>query len=289
MADISIIVNGTEYPLSTFGALQAHDGWGMPDIERFSERAPGQHGDTDRGYVLEPRIGTLIFKTPRSDLDSLYTLREQITRLLSPVNHPTIKFVLPYGTRCIDGYYVGGASLPWDSAGWGVQKFSIKIKCAEPTFYDPAGAAWTFQLGGGGTGFAVPTPVPTSIGASTIDQTQVISYPGTAPAYPLIRITGPVTNCIITNNGYTLSFQGYTIAAGDYYELDLRHPAKRIYDAAGVSQSAKLTNASDSVNWRIFECVGGELVHDNSIRVQGSNLTSASKIDITYFDRFLSV
>ena len=36
--------------------LEDYDGFGMPPSHRLTERGPLQHGETDLGYLLDPRL-----------------------------------------------------------------------------------------------------------------------------------------------------------------------------------------------------------------------------------------
>jgi len=290
---ISVIIGGVETQLSTLGALVAHLGWGMAAIESFAERSPGQHGDTWAGFNLGPRIGHLVFKSVTGELDDLYALREDLLSLFSPLSSEIILKFGASGTldeRRFSTHLVGGLEGEWDVQGWGVQKFEVSLKASDPTCYDPTGEAWTFSLGGGEDGFFVPYDVPYAMGASVINQTQVITYPGGWLSYPLIRITGPITDPVITNDGTgdVLDFAGITIAAGHWYEIDCRYGQKTVVDEAGTNRIAELTAASDLATFHIAP--DPELADGiNSIRVSGSAVDASTKIEITYFVRYLGV
>ena len=202
MTDISIIVGGVETALPSLGALVGHTGWGMPPVDVYTTRAPGQHGDTWGGYALSPRFAALVFKLKQTELDAMYTLRAQLMALFSPL-YPKIivKFVTLEGTRYFDCHLPGGMAMDWNVQDWAAQGVAVPLMCNDSTCYDPAGLSWTFALGGGADSFVVPYAVPYTMGASVINQSQIITYPGTWGTFPLIRITGPITDAKITNSG----------------------------------------------------------------------------------------
>jgi phage-related protein len=134
----------------------------------------------------------------------------------------------------------------------------------------------------------VPTVIPMTVGASTIDTSQSATYAGSFLSYPIIRITGPITDCIITNTstGEILDFTGLTIAAGDYREIDCSFEHKTVVDSSGVNKLSDLVEGSDLATFHIaddLEVLSGV----NSISVSGSAVTLATRIDITYFTRFI--
>lgn len=287
---LSVIINGVETQLASLGALVKHVGWGSTKQDTYSLRAPGQHGDTWGGFALAPRIGSLIFRMQTTDLDAMYTLRNTLLTLFSPLAAPTLKFVTPNGARCFDCHFYDNLSLDWDVSDWAAQKIGIVLKASDPTCYDPTGAGWTFSLGGGADMFTVPYSVPYKMGASSINQSQTITYPGNWGSFPLIRITGPITNPIITNLGTSevLDFTGTTIAAGDWYDIDCRFGLKMVNDAAGVNRVAKLTTASNLSTFHLGanpQVVGGI----NPVNVSGSAITVATSVSVSYFVRYLGV
>jgi hypothetical protein len=285
MTIITVTVDGVETALSSLGALVGHVGWGMPPVDSYLERAPGQHGDTPAGYSLAPRIGQLVFKMPLADLDAMYTLRSELLTLFSPVNSIILKFTTLEGARCFDCRYVGEMGFDWDVGDWAAQKFVVALKSNDPTCYDPAGQAWNFGLGGGADTMLVPTVIPMTVGGSTINVTSTITYAGNWLSYPFIRITGPIHDAVIENQttGDILDFTGVTIDAAHYYDIDCRYGHKTVIDNHGTNKIADLTAASDLATFHLEENT------INSIRVTGSAVTEATIIQLSYFERWLGV
>lgn len=287
------VIGSTEHNLEdgSLGLLVGHDGWGLPPMNRFMSRAHAQHGEFDLGYRLQARVGSLVFILPATTLAEMYNLRNSILTVFQPGVDLKLKWELPNGvTRQIDGKVAGELSMPWEPKRWGAQRLAVQIRCAEPAFYDPDLVVVNITGLAGGTAFDVPMAIPWTIGGATINSSYVINYPGNWLSYPQIRITGPITDPVITNNstGEVLSFLGYTISAGTYYDIDTRPGYKTVTDSAGANQISKLATNSDLSTWHLApdpEAPGGV----NSIQVAGSSGSTATKISLSYYVRYLGI
>ncbi len=292
--EISLIYKGTETSLTdgTIGRLLAIDGIGEPPLHRLEERGPQQHGGTDIGFRLDPRIINLALWISAPSLSALEDKRRVLVDTFRATTvTKTLRFMLDNGeVYDADGHSAGAMVLPLEGGTGFTIKAGIQFRCADPTFYDPDGEAVTFALGGGGTAFTGPTDVPSQVGASEIDQSIVVTYEGTWRAYPVIRITGPITDAIIENEttDEKLDFTGTTIEAGDWYEIDLRYGYKTVTNSAGTNVISTLTTDSDLATWHLAddsEATDGL----NSIAVSGSEVTGATKVDITYYNRYVGI
>lgn len=287
---ISVIVDGVEHALSEIGSLIAHDGWGMAPLHRLESRGSEQHGLIDEGYRLDARLADLVFRLPGGTLDDLYAQREAALRLFSPLAPIILKWSLGSGVRYIDCEYYGDLSMDWSADDWAAPKLAVTLRAADPTFYDPAAVAVTFVLGGGSDTGAVPTPVPTGVGASSIDASQAITYPGTWQALPeLIRVTGPITNFVLSNEitGDAIRAKsGVSIGAGHYYDIDPRYGEATVLDDTGANVISNLQDDDDLTVFHLAaapEAPGGV----NVLRLTGSGVNSATKLELTYFVRYL--
>lgn len=268
----------------------------MAPVYRSSQKGPQQHGDTDRGFLLEPRIGRIVLLLAGSSIEDLYNKRTRLINLFKPSNdHVLLHFPYHEGGRRFKVHYAGEMLFPsGERQGW-LQKVAIVLKANDPTCYDPTARAATITLGGGGGGFEVPTPVPFEIGASSINQSQVVENAGSWRAVPsLIRIVGPITDPVITNEttGRALDFTGTTITLGDYFDLDPRYGQVTIVDSNGDSQLAALADESILSGWYLAAAPEPGTEDDprrNSIRVEGSGITSTTKIEISWLDRYLGL
>lgn len=289
------VINGTVETVlddGTLGYLVAYDGWGMTPNHRLSDRGSLQHGETDRGFRLDPRFGSLVFQMPAGDPAAMYDIRDVFLSLFSPANSPKIRFDLPNGkTRQIDVVYYDDMLLPWTGSESGFSpKISVTLKASDPTFYDPSMIHQVLSTGLGGDPWDIPWLIPWEIGGSTANGSAQIIYPGSFQTFPIIRIVGPITSPIITNQstGKKLDFTGTTIGSGLYYEIDTRYGKHSVKDETGAKQISKLTSDSHLTTFYIAaasEVPGGV----NTINLQGSGATAVTQITISYYIRYVGI
>lgn len=289
------IVDGVEYDLN-YGdpaKFEGEDDLGMPSLHRLEERGPMQHGSTDRGYRLDPRYPTYVCGIFAQTKALLRTRRLELLRIFRPSRTIIMKHILENDDiRYLDCLFSNGMKMPAQDRRAGIfQKVAIVLKADDPTFYDPVVESLSFALGGGGGAWEFPWVVPWTVGASSIDQSINLEYDGDVSTFPnIIRITGPITDAIITNmsTGEKLDFDGVTIAGGDYYDIDLRYGLKTIVDSSGSDVFSDLSSDSDHATWHI---AADDEVTDgiNTIRVQGSGITATTKVEINYYNRYIGL
>ena len=268
-------------------------GFGLPPIHRLNLRGPMQHGDSDVGFRLDPVFMQITTNMDATSLANQYALRAIMLEAFKPSDDPLIlRVTLPDASvRCRDVFTVGGLTFDSEQFGGFFGTIPVQLKASDPTWYDPVLLTEGWAVAGVGTGMPIPLTIPWTIGSSIIDQTKVITNTGDWQSYPILRITGPITNCVITNltvDNDKLDFTGITIAAGNYYEIDCRYGYKTVKNAAGANKIAELTNDSDLATFRI-EATPKALNNENVLRVQGSAATGATRVAITYTPRFIGI
>lgn len=293
---LTAIVETTEYQIDdgdSYGLLVAHDGWGMSSVIRHTLRAQNEHGDTDYGYLLNPRFGTLVFEIPGESLSDLYTRRQSLLNIFHPGKTVKLKWQLPNGqTRQIDTVFDSEMQGTWDAQDWAIQKMAIVLKASDPTFYNPAQALHTIAPGGGANAWEIePWAIePWNIGGATLDYTEAIAYTGSFLAYPLIRIEGPITNPVITNQalGVKLDFTGTSIGTGEWIEIDTSPRAKTVLDDEGINMYSALSSDSSLTGFYIAaddEVSGG----NNSIKFEGTATNQLTRILFRYYTKYLGI
>jgi hypothetical protein len=264
--------------------LAEHDGLGPLPINRIERGGPLQHGATDLGWQGLVRRFMLAFDSSGSPSER-YDERKRLARLFAPDNDLALRFTLPNGNeRQVDCKRVE-SPLPASGEGYS-GRFVYRFRAGDPTFYDPTLQVVEFALGGSGDTLEVPLEVAMVVGTSTLDATQSIDYSGDFESFPvLIRITGPITDCVITNEetDKVLDFTGVTIASGDYYDIDLRYSYKTVEDSSGTNKADDLTDDSDLAEWSLVPSVKGEATRANSIRVTGSAVDADTEVEIQYY------
>ena len=273
--------------------LLGQDGTGESPVHRIEERGPQQHGATDVDYRLDPREVQLALWINGASLSDLETKRKVLVDALRPsVEAKRLKFTLDNGeTYQIDGHSAGSMTMPLEGGSGYNLRTGVAFRAADPTFYDPTMTTLSYYLGGSaGTAGAVPMPVPMFVGASTLNASQTVDYEGTWRAHPRIAIYGPLSGAKVTNSSTNevLEFSGVTIAAGNWYTVDLRYGHKTVTNSAGVNKVAELTNASDLATWHIAD--DSEVTDGvNVIRVSGTAATGATRIDVLYNSRYVGI
>jgi hypothetical protein len=288
MYDISVIVNGQELALGGGNpfVLEGESGLGMAQVRRLAESGPLQHGITDLGFRLTPRIVDLVLGVYPNKTPEMWEHRDEILRYMAPYQDIVLKVVLSSGgTRCLDCHFANDLIMPSSARNGFAQRIGLSLRAADPTFYDPGLKTVSFLLGGGGVAFVVPMVVPHTVGATAIDQSVSFNYVGTWISHPQIRIVGPLNDPIIyqQTTGEKLDFTGASIANGEYWDIDTRYGRKTVTEDDGTNQIAALSSDSDLATFHIAVST------ENSIRVTGAAATSNSSVVVRYYDRFLGV
>ena len=275
--------------------LYEHDGFGVPRTARIEDSGPLQHGTTDRGMKLPARDIVLYVQMFAEDWEDYYEKRAELARWFSPFGDAGVLRVTEDGVGGsnggggleISGYAVEGLDFPGSDREGLNQIVPIVLHCANPFWQDITPSSVTYSAGGGSDTFEVPTVVPFKVGASTMLVSQFVDYVGDADAYPVIKIFGPVTDLKIwqagTKNTMQLNFAGTTIAAGDWYEIDLRYGVKTIKDSNGVNKISTLSANSNLATFRLFAGAS------NYISMTGTGITSSTMAQLTWKNAYSGI
>ncbi|MFA5636819.1 MAG: phage tail domain-containing protein [Anaerovoracaceae bacterium] len=295
--DVTLIHGASTLSLTdgTVARLLGLDGTGEAPVHRIEERGPQQHGATDIDFRLDPRTVQLALWIKGASQADLETKRKQlIDAFRATVAAKALRFTLDNGeVYQLDGHSTGSLTMPQEGGEGFVMRVGLTFRAADPTFYDPEATTLTYYLGGSaGTASAVPTVVPTFVGASILNVSESIEYEGTWRAYPRIQIHGPISGPKITNSSgalhEVLEFSGVNIPTGEIYTVDLRYGYKTVTDSAGTSKITELTNASDLATWHLAD--DSEVTDGvNTLLVTGTAATGATRIDIIYNARYVGI
>jgi hypothetical protein len=112
---------------------------------------------------------------------------------------------------------------------------------------------------------------------------------GDVPVYPVIKVTGPMSNITITNSTTGDSFSLGTIAvdSGDIYTIDLRDGDKQVYDLNGTDRLSQVTSPVALAGFRLEPspvAAGGT----NTITVAGSAISSATRVTVEHYNQYMS-
>lgn len=272
-------------------------GGGIPPIRRIEERSPLQHGYTDVGFLLDARMINLVLLMEARGATALTLAdqyREELAEALKPLPDTPIKLRLTHDSgnvRQIDAYTVGAVDFPItlrERMGPS-QLVVMQFACPDPIPYDPTLQNIVFDTSGGG-GFRIPWEVPfLYTTGSAIDSVNSLTYAGKWETFPIIYVTGPAEDLVITNQatGRVLDFTGHTIANGDTYTIDTRYGQRRIVDQDGVLQNSALTDDSDLQNFAIVPtplAPGGV----NDILVTATSTTVNTLVRFEFYNRYVN-
>jgi hypothetical protein len=159
------------------------------------------------------------------------------------------------------------------------------FQAADAFFYDDAAQSVSLTLHNVGTsegGFIFPVIFPvTALPVGTSEQQLVVG--GDAPAYPVIRVNGPVTNPVITTDSWTLALD-ISLGALDYVIIDTR-PWKRTVLKNGNQNAA----GSLSTNRRLY--LSDVVLEEGSvpqIQFSGSSASGAPTCTVSWRNTYNS-
>ena len=300
-----IAADGNEYELhipSGYGRwVLTESGWGTPPIDYITQRGPFQHGETVRDYFLRPRVIQMLIRQQFCNRDDWWGGRALLLDAIRP-NRQTIPTAIDPGQlrriqsdgsiRDLNVYLVEGPRFePRNQTGWDEWAFQevLRFIAYDPIVFDPTeveevlGLDLTLEL-------VFPIDFPIVFGASVIDDTVDLTYVGTWETYPIIVITGPLSNFRIVNDttGEEIALT-YNIGVGDTITIDLSYGNKTVVDAGGTSRIGAVTPESDLATFHIApdpEAPGGV----NSLTVTGLGATpGVTQVEVSYFSRYFGI
>jgi hypothetical protein len=258
--------------------LNSCDGFGMAPSHRLRERSSQQHGETDLGFRLDPRLIALHLSFRATSPTDYYARRSALMGVFRPSNRPyQIKVAVPNGPgapleRSIDCYMHKALTFDTTKRKALVQDFDVELVAPDPTFYDP-----TLRQ------------VATTLDFDVSQKNASIANAGTWLTYPVITITGPIANPRVYNSStLELLEMAYSLPAGDAITIDTRFGRKTVRNAAGASLIACLTAASDLAAFHLdHELPGGA---SNVLQLSGTfQAGQSATVTIQYYERFIGI
>ena len=253
------------------------EAFGIAPFHRFSERSSQQHGVTDLGYRLDPRLVTLQMTFRAATPDLYWSYRDALCQVFRPSNQVyTFYAVIPNGvnpdiTRSLDCYLHKGLSFDTAKRKGLNQDFEVVLFAPDPTWYDPTLRTDTIQI---------------NEGSATVHLQ--MTFAGTWRVYPQIVIVGPIQNPKIINyfTNETLEL-AYSVAEGDTVTIETAYGKKTVKNVAGTNLISKLTDASDLATFHIDP---EDYTLHNRMDISGT--VPAGKhahVTFNYYDRFIGI
>jgi hypothetical protein len=194
----------------------------LPDIRSEDVERPGQHGDYTGPDYTGPRTIQLRLGLYADSPDELRALTLALQAATQPQRQPAALQFLDQGR--LVWAKVRKRSLPYDAEYlWSIGDAALELYCADPYLYglDEKSASTTAYSPSAGRTY--PLVHPRSYGAAGTSGRLTAVNDGASPAYPVLRLDGPVANPAIeqVNTGSILTLDA-TLQAGEYLLIDTR-------------------------------------------------------------------
>lgn len=268
------------------------ENFGLAPLHLITSRSPVQQGDTTLDFRLDPRIIQIPLLVECFSLQEQYDARNMLLQMFKPSNKDgTLVVEYPDGRqRYITTRVLGGLDFNMDTQAGHSIRTVVKLRCSDPTWYDPNQVTLPIVTISG-TPTVYPKIYPTTYGTSAFGGSYDIYYDGTWLSYPIITVTGPVTNFSITNTSKNQNItlvSGTTITAGNQLRFDLRYGYKTVTDQNGVNKIGLIDSSSELAQFAIYpqpDVADGI----NNILVTGTGTTTASSVYLSYYNRYVGI
>lgn len=292
------------------------EGLGMPPIEYITSRGPFQHGETFKDYFLRPRniqMGIRHNFCSRSDYwDGRANLLNHVrpNRIIDSTtqcgDEHTLgklrKYLANGNIRDIDVLILEGPNFnPRDPRSWDEWAYTETLRwiAFNPIWYDPLQR--TQVVTPDSLQLVFPITFPITFGS--LDTQFNVTYAGTWYEYPTFTITGPIAGLVITNvtTDETIVLD-YTVPAGVTVFICLQYSTKTVISFSSDDAVPRLlggtvtetnligfvTPNSDFGTFHLApdpEAANGV----NTIRVQGTGTSAATRIEMAWYHRYIGV
>ena len=268
------------------------ENFGMAPLHMITSRSPVQNGDTTLDFRLDPRIIQIPLLVECETLQEQYDQRNYLLQLFKPSNvDGQLIVIYPDGRqRYITTRVLGGLDFNMETSAGHSIRAVVKLRCSDPTWYDPT--QYTLPLVTiSGTATVYPKIYPTTYGTTIFGGSFIINYLGTWLSYPIITVTGPVTNFSITNTSSNQNITltaGTVIAPGTTLRFDLRYGFKTVTDQTGANRIGLVDSSSELAQFAIYPApdVSNGI---NTLVVAGTGTSIASSVYLSYYDRFIGI
>ncbi|WP_141434381.1 phage tail domain-containing protein [Bacillus sp. 03113] len=274
-----IDANGTEYVLTDQEDISISigpSGRYMPPIEYTEDEVPFQPGSRARDVKVKAReMDFPVEINGETQMDIRNKLR-QLLRIFNPLKGDgKIKSIIPDGSqREIVCRYKGGLEINESGQIW--EKFILVLKAFDPYWYDTATIVKTFKTNESlGRFFPI---LPLRLASSTVFADTTIDNTGDVETWPEWIITGPGENIILRNmtTGEVLEMT-IKLEAWESITIDTKPFIKTIIRNDGTNLYYTLTDESSL--WALQD-------GQNSIRIEMSDVTDDSKVQLSYKNRY---
>lgn len=288
--------NSNSYRIDDLSASRVLDqisGMGMPPVKNLKTVAPQQHGETFRGFRLKPRVINFPFVAKVTTEAALYTDHQTWLAAMKPFD-TAAKFrrEMADGSQYeLDVRYHGGLQMDTkDRIGIAAEKYGVQLIAFDPVWRKLPLQNKTFTLTG--LDLVLPFDLPQTLPSDLLNSTDTVTLLGTWRSYPVITLTGPMTNPkvtnLTTNQKIEISVGGVVIALGETVTINLSAGVKTVKKNDGTDLYPKLTTDSDIFGFVLkdpTEVSGGV----NQINVYASACDGNSGVSVDWYHCFIGI
>lgn len=259
-------------------------GVGAPKIRQTAYDISGAHG----GYASKTRYSArligltgLVYGPDVATYAANRKALEAACRLREDSNGIDILNTLYFTGNDGSLYQIQGAVQDFECDDENVlsSPFLINFYCGFPYFLKQAQSTQSFNIPAGG-GVVVPFIVPVTLAGST-GGVETLTNNGTAETYPLLTLSGPLTNPVIQNitTGEFIAIN-VTLQPGDVLIIDMTPPLPTV--VLNDSQDL-IANISDTSDFWYLD------VGANIIKLSSSNNADTGTVLVAWNDAFLGM
>lgn len=274
--------DGVEFPFNeenNVRILKGPRGFYMPPISYMDEEVPFQSGSRLRNVKVNTREMDLPIKIQcKTPVELTIKLRETL-RFFNPLkaDGKLVSIKDDKSQREIKCRYVGGFEMD-ESAGVGGDTWQKAIgvfRAFDPFWYDTSTNVKEFKTGEPATFFPF---FPLRLSSSAVFADTTVDNTGDVETWPEWIIKGPGENVVLRNltTGEITTIET-SIGVGETLTIDTRPFHKTVKKNNQWNMFHTLTD--DSSLWALQE-------GKNSIRIEMSNATEASSIQLSYRNRY---
>lgn len=258
-------------------------GLGIPEVVAVEDTVPYQAGTLERYSTLGGRTIDLPLNMMAANQDALDALVLQIIDWFNPLKGTgKLRITKPNGVAIeANCAYRSGLQIQKVQPNYGTEhaRMVITLRGVDPFFYDKEPQVKVFQVPTA-TPFFTDFPIeltPEVVFSAPND----ISNNGNVDAWPVWRIEGPGTFLRLQNQTTGKKIELATnIVEGQTVIIDTRQGLRSVYDEV-TGESFFPSVSLDSELWPLG-------LGTTSILVEYSGVTSASKVTMTYYQRYLA-
>jgi len=218
---------------------------GFPEVRRVQYPNPGWNGATDYTTLHGAKVVSLVLKLdPSAGVPIMATLAQ--LRSWAAAGRDVLLYYTPLGMDERVLYLSGeqlGAELPMLSIISGVVDVQLQWSCPDGVEYSADTTQTIVKLQTPITTGGRPYPLvyPRTYTAQVGTGVAVITNNGTAAAAPVVRIFGPVTGPVLTNEttGRVFAMAGYVISDTEYVEVDMAAKTVQLRGVPGADANRR--------------------------------------------------